>query len=337
MARGIDEFDLIRRHLAPLAAGEPGALELRDDAAWLRPDPGMEFVVSADSIVSGVHFPAATAPADVARRVLRVNLSDIAAKGATARCYTLTLQLPGTTDEDWFAAFASGLAEDQAAFALTLLGGDTTGTPGPLTLSVNMFGQVSEKNMIMRSGAAEGDDVYVSGTVGDATLGLASVTGEITVARDADRAFLEARFRRPDPRVTLGPALVGIASAAADISDGLVADLGHIGTASQLSAEIMEDRIPVSAPARRAVTDHQPFASRLLTGGDDYEIVFTAPVSARAAVDSAASAAGVSVTRIGRMIPVSSGQPGVTLRDAAGNEIEVGRGGYRHFGEDVPR
>lgn len=337
MARGIDEFDLIRRYFAPLTDGEPGALGLRDDAAWMRPESGMEFVVSADTIVAGIHFPVSTAPADVARRALRVNLSDIAAKGAHARCYTLALQLPDMIDDDWIAAFASGLAEDQETYAVSLLGGDTTRTSGPLALNINIFGQVAENKMIKRSSANAEDDVYVSGTIGDATLGLASITEALDVEIADDRAFLEGRFLQPDPRVSLGPALVGTAAASADISDGLVADLGHICTASGVSAEIEQSSVPLSDAARRLVTDNQPLRTTLLTGGDDYEIVFTAPVSARGAIVPIASATGVSITRIGRMIPVTSGPPGVTMRDETGNIVEVGIGGYRHFGEDVSR
>ncbi|MBT3808133.1 MAG: thiamine-phosphate kinase [Rhodospirillaceae bacterium] len=337
MARGIDEFDLIRRYLAPLSDGEPGALGLRDDAAWLRHDPGTELVVSADAIVAGIHFPTSTAPADVARRALRVNLSDIAAKGARARCYTLALQLPDTIDEDWVASFASGLAEDQETYGVSLLGGDTTGTSGPLSLSISIFGQTTENTMIKRSAASVEDDVYVSGTIGDATLGLASIMGAVVVESDEDRAFLEGRFLRPEPRVSVGPALVGTAAASADISDGLVAALGHICTASNVSAEIDLSSVPLSDAARRLVTDNQPLRTNLLTGGDDYEIVFTAPVSMRETVVSIAPTTGVSITRIGRMIPVTAGKPGVTVRDEAGNTVKVGIGGYRHFGEGEPR
>ncbi len=333
MARGIDEFDLIRRYFAPLSDGEPGALGLRDDAAWLRTGRGKDLVVSADAIVAGVHFPSMTLPADVAHRALRVNLSDIAAKGAQARCYTLTLQLPGMVDEAWLAAFAGGLAEDNETYGVSLLGGDTTRTDGPLSLSINMFGEVSVNKMINRSSASVEDDVYVSGTIGDAYLGLGAITGDIDVDDASDRAVLEGRFLRPEPRVSLGPALVGTASAAADVSDGLVADLGHICAASDVSAEIHQHLVPVSRAARGLVTDNQPLRSRLISGGDDYEIVFTAPVSARDTIVSIASQTGVSITRIGNMVPVNDGTPAVTVRDETGDRVEVGIGGYRHFGE----
>ncbi|MEP4380183.1 MAG: thiamine-phosphate kinase [Alphaproteobacteria bacterium] len=337
MARGIDEFDLIRRYFAPLSDGEPGALGLRDDAAWLRPDPGMELVISADSIVAGIHFPVSTLPADVARRALRVNLSDIAAKGACARCYTMALQLPDSTDEDWIKAFASGLAADHESYALSLLGGDTTRTTGPLALNINIFGQVPVNNMIKRSDARVENDVYVSGTIGDASLGLRSIMGSIALENADERSFLEGRFLRPDPRVSLGPALAGIATASADISDGLVADLGHIGIASNLSAEIHEHLVPVSDAAGRLVTDNQPLRTNLLTGGDDYEIVFTAPATARDTIVEIAAQTGVPITRIGRMIPLTSDTPVVSVRNETGKIVEVGSGGYRHFGEGLTR
>lgn len=333
MARGIDEFDLIRRYFAPLSNGEPGTLGLRDDAAWLRPDPAKDLVVSADAIVTGVHFPASTSPADVAHRALRMNLSDIAAKGAHARCYTVTLQLPDTVDEAWLAAFAGALAEDNETYGVSLLGGDTTRTDGPLSMSINMFGEVSENKMINRSSADIDDDVYVSGTIGDAYLGLGAIIGDIAVDDVSDQAVLESRFLRPEPRVSVGPALLGTASASADVSDGLVADLGHICAASEVSAEIQQHLVPISQSARRVVTDNQPLRTRLMSGGDDYEIVFTAPVSAREAITSVASVTGVSIARIGRMVPATAGTPAVTVLDETGDRVEVGIGGYRHFGE----
>lgn len=335
MATGIDEFDLIRRCFAPLTQAEPGALELRDDGAWLRPDPGMDLVVSADAIVAGVHFPDTIDPADIARRALRVNLSDIAAKGARPRAYTLSLMLPKTTGLDWVEAFAASLGDDQREFGVTLLGGDTTSTPGPLTVCINIFGQLSENTMIKRSNASPGEDIYVSGSIGDAMLGLAAMTGQLSVENDDDRVFLEHRFLRPEPRVATGPALVGVASAAADVSDGLVADLGHICAASKIAARIDLEAVPLSDAARRAVTDDQPLRINLLTGGDDYEIVFTAPVSARDSISSISSETGVSIDRIGITTEKASGAPDVVVQDGSGNPVEVGGGGYRHFEENA--
>ncbi len=337
MATGIDEFDLIRSCFARLSSGEPGALDLRDDAAWLRPEAGMELVVSADAIVAGVHFPDTIDPADIARRALRVNLSDIAAKGARPRAYTLSLVLPQTVGLDWVEAFAASLGDEQREFGVTLLGGDTTGTPGPLTININIFGEISENSMITRSGASAGEDVYVSGSIGDAMLGLAVLKGDLTVENGDDRAFLERRFLRPDPRVTTGPALVGVASAAADVSDGLVADLGHICSASNLAARVDLEAVPLSETARGTVTDDQPLRINLLTGGDDYEIVFTAPVSARDSIELISSETDVAISRIGIMTEKTSGAPEVVVLDGSGNPVEVGVGGFRHFEEENAR
>ena len=331
MAQPVDEFDLISRFFMPLARDMPGACGLRDDAAVLRPDPGFDLVVSADAIVSGVHFFDTAQPKDIARRGLRVNLSDIAAKGAVPLAYTLTLQLPLTTDEIWLSAFAEGLASDQLEFGLGLLGGDTTRTNGPLSLSINIFGQVPENKMISRSSSCVDDDVYVTGTIGDACLGLALEKGDLDVPTGPERLELAERYLCPQPRVFLGPELLGYASAAADVSDGLIADLGHICDASGLGAEVMFLSVPLSGAARRTVTDNQPLHLSLLAGGDDYEIVFTAPETARDAIEAISQDAGVPITRIGRMIEREIADSGVVVRDDSGNQLEVGNGGYKHF------
>lgn len=336
MAKAIDEFDLIARHFAPLARDMPGALGLLDDAAVLRPAEGCELVVSADAIVAGVHFPQSSSPSEIAQRALRVNLSDIAAKGAVPLGYTLTIQLPDDVSETWLTDFAAGLSSDQQKFKLGLLGGDTTRTPGPLTISINIFGQVVVNKIIKRSEAQSGDDVYVTGTIGDAFLGLALEEGRISINSDADRAVVMDRFRLPQPRVALGAKLVGLATAAADVSDGLIADLGHICRASDLNAQIQLDDVPLSAAARRTVTDNQPLHLSLLSGGDDYEIVFTAPKTARADLNRVADVVGVPMTRIGLMAVRETGARTVAVLDGAGGQLEAGDGGYRHFKEAEP-
>jgi thiamine-monophosphate kinase len=334
MARRTSEFDLIERFFAPLAAAQPGALGLRDDAAILKPEPGFDLVITADAIVEGIHFLAESPPGDVARRILRVNLSDLAAKGARPLAYTLTIQLPLDRDEAWIEAFTAALGEDQKHYAVTLLGGDTSRTDGPLTLSVNMFGQVAENKMIYRSGAQPDDDVYVSGTIGDAVLGLAVERGTYSPGNAEQAEYLAKRFRRPEPRLALGRGLVGRASAGADVSDGLIADLGHICRASGIAADIDISAVPLSEAARNAVTDDQPLHLSLLAGGDDYELVFTAPKAQRAAIEAAAADAGISVTRIGRTRTADPTAERVLVRDGNGNRLEVKRGGYRHFEEE---
>lgn len=337
MARAIDEFDLIARHFAPLARDMPGALGLLDDAAVVRTAEGHELVVSADAIVAGVHFLNTATPVEIAQRALRTNLSDIAAKGAVPLGYTLTLQLPADIDETWLSAFASGLASDQQEFDVGLLGGDTTRTPGPLTVSINIFGQTAVNKTIKRSGASAADDVYVSGTIGDAFLGLALEEGKISGDAVEDHGFLIGRYRLPQPRVALGCRLVGHAVAAADVSDGLVADLGHICRASELNAVMQMVDVPLSDAARRMVTDNQPLHLRLLGGGDDYEIVFTAPQTARDHLKQVAGETGVPITRIGRMVVREPGAPTVSVIDGVGDQLEAGDGGYRHFNGAKPR
>ena len=337
MAHPIDEFGLIRRFFAPLAAGEAGALDLRDDAAILRPDPGCELVLSADTIIAGVHFPEDMDAGDVARRALRVNLSDIAAKGAVPRGYMLALQISDAIDEDWLQAFADGLARDQETYGLGLLGGDTTHTPGPLAINISIIGQVSENKTIQRAGAQPGDDVYVTGTIGDAMLGLAVLQGRIALPDSATGDDLVARFAQPQPRVGAGPRLVGLAHAAADVSDGLVADLGHICEASGLAADIRLEDLPLSDAARAVVTDDQPLRLSLLAGGDDYEIVFTAPVPLRVDIASVARETAVSMTRIGEVVERDSRDRPVRVFDGTGRELDTGHGGYQHFGRQAPQ
>ena len=337
MASNFDEFELIERYFAPLAAGEPGAFGLTDDAAELAITPGKHAVVTTDAIISGIHFPVSEDSRTIASRLVRVNLSDLAAKGARPRAYTMVLALPDTTTLEWVAAFAQGLADEQQRFGITLIGGDTTRSGGDLMLSLTMIGEVSDNAMILRSGATVGDDVYVSGTIGDAALGRALMEQRINASDDASRTYLIRRFRTPDPRVEVGLRLAGLASAAADISDGLLADLNHICRASRLSAEVELDRVPLSAAAHRLVTDNQPLRISLLTGGDDYELVFTAPTNVSERLQELAAQCDVGLTRIGRMIDGGAQSKAVTVLDTNGRRIEVGDGGYRHFRRRDPR
>jgi thiamine-monophosphate kinase len=337
MASDLDEFELIERYFAPLASGEPGAFGLTDDAAALAITPGKRMVVTTDAIVAGVHFPETDEPQAIARRLVRVNLSDIAAMGARPRGYTLALALPEGTEPAWIAAFAQGLADEQDRFGITLIGGDTTRSRGELMLSLTMIGEVTDNSIILRSGASVGDDIYVTGTIGDSWLGRAVLEARISTATDDDHDYLIGRFRTPNPRVDVGLGLAGLASAAADISDGLVADLGHICAASGITAEVELDLVPLSAAARRLVTDDQLLRINLLTGGDDYELVFAAPPGVSGQLQELAAQCGVPLTRIGR---VASGdaQPGaVTVRDTDGRCVEIGDGGYRHFRRRDPR
>lgn len=315
------EFQRIARHFAPLA-GE-GALGLKDDAAVLASIPG-KLVLSADAMVEGVHFPAGEAPALIARKLLRTNLSDLAAMGARPLGYLLTLAVPRATGEAWFAGFAAGLAADQAEFGLALLGGDSTATPGPVSVSLTILGTAHA--VLRREGARAGDEIWVSGTIGDGALGLLALRGEVA---DPD-GFLVSRYRLPQPRLELGRRLVGIAHAAMDVSDGLVQDLGHLCRAAGLGAVVEAARVPASAAALAA--GHAQLTRRL-TGGDDYELLFAASPVAAEAVAAAAAACGTPVMRIGRFRDA----PGcVTVLDEQGGAIALERGGWSHFDAAEP-
>jgi thiamine-monophosphate kinase len=311
------EFALIARHFRPLAG--PGALGLRDDAALIVPPAGRELVLTVDAMVGGVHFLPDDPPDLVGRKLLRVNLSDLAAKAATPLFYLMTVSAPRGTPDAWFAGFAAGLAVDQAEFGVTLLGGDTTSTPGPLSLSLTAIGHVAPGQMLRRNGAAAGDEVWVTGTIGDGALGLAVAQGKLV---DPSGHLLD-RYRLPRPR--LGLALAGIASAGMDVSDGLVQDLGHLCRAAGLGATIEAGLVPLSEPARQAGPD---WLAACLTGGDDYELLLAVPPAHAAALQQTAQAAGMPVTRIGRF---HEGAPRVMVRGPAGEEIRLDRPGWSHF------
>jgi thiamine-monophosphate kinase len=323
----MDEFGLIARYFAPLAQDEPGALGLTDDAAVLDLPAGARLVVATDAIVAGVHFLPDDPAADIARKLMRVNLSDLAAMGARPRGVLLAAVFPRGTAESWVAEFSRGLGEDVRAFSAPLVGGDTVATDGPLTLSLTALGTVDGRGALTRSAAREGDDIYVSGTIGDAALGLKAAKGELPGLDAGSRDVLIRRYRVPEPRLALGQGLVGIAHACMDVSDGLVADLGHVCDCSGLGARITAAALPVSPAARRALTGNPLLINAVLAGGDDYELVFTAPAEARDAVAAVARAAGINVARIGTMI---AGQ-GVEISDAEALRVELKTGGYSHF------
>jgi thiamine-monophosphate kinase len=325
--RKAGEFALIARYFAPLATQAPEALGLTDDAALVAPRAGHDLVVTTDALVAGVHFLPDDPPDLVARKALRVNLSDLAAKGAVPRWYLLDTVLPNDLPEAWIAGFVRGLHHDQNEFGVHLIGGDTTSTPGPLTLAITAIGEVASGWMLRRSRAHAGDDIYVSGTIGDGALGLLATQGKLTGLSARDKALLVARYRVPQPRVTLGPRLIDLATAALDVSDGLVADLGHICETSKLSATVEEAAVPLSPAARKALSREPALIERILTGGDDYEILFTAPAAAAPVLANLAETVKVPLTRIGRMAPGAGVQ--VQFRDGSVRHLEAG--GWTHF------
>lgn len=322
------EFALIARHFRPLAAAVPGALSLTDDAALLDPPEGRTLVLAADAMVEGVHFLPDDPPETIGRKLLRVNLSDLAAMGAAPLGYLLTTALPKSIDDGWLASFARGLAADQKVFECGLFGGDTVATPGPLALSLTILGSVAPGRALTRAGGRVGDEVWVSGTIGDGALGLLALTGRLPDLAEADREFLAERYRLPRPRVILGQRLAGLATACLDISDGLVQDLGHLAHASGCAAEIEAAALPLSSSAAAVLERDPALLATCLAGGDDYELVFSAPADAAERVEKAGMIAGVPVTRIGRLV---AGE-GVRVLAPDGGVIPLERAGWSHFG-----
>ena len=311
---GADEFSEIARLFRPLTGGAPGAFELLDDAAIVPQRPGFDLVVTKDAIVEGVHVPAGERPGLMARKLLRVNLSDLAAKAAEPFGCFLAVAWPKGFTAAERAAFAAGLGEDLRSFGVALLGGDTVSTPGPFTASLTALGWVPQGGMVRRAGARIGDVVAVSGTIGDGALGLMAAQGEID---DAD-GWLAGRYRLPSPRLDLRASLRRDATAAADVSDGLVADAGHIAEASGVGLRLDLDRVPLSPAALRWLEGQPDRAAalvRLATGGDDYEVVC-----------AAYGQAPEGFTAVGEI----TGEPGADIR-LDGVRLEVARTGWRHL------
>ena len=321
----LGEFERIRRFFAPLAG--PGGLGLVDDAALMDCAPGRRLVVTADAIVAGVHYLPDDPPDLVARKLLRVNLSDLAAMGARPLHYVLTTALPAELGPEWLASFADGLAEDQRRYGIDLLGGDSVGTAGPAVLSLTAIGEVAAGREIRRSRAQPGDLVWVSGTIGDAFLGLGVLHGAHPDLSRQHREYLVGRFRLPEPRTELGPRLCGTAHAMIDVSDGPLADLGHICETSGTAAVVEMARLPLSPAARAVAESSRDILPRLAAAGDDYELLFAAPAGATEAIAVLSSLLQIPITEIGR---IEAGT-GVRLIDDDGRAIQVEATGYRHF------
>lgn len=323
-----DEFGMIARYFAPLAQSATmpvvaDPLSLLDDAALLAVQEDQQLVLTKDMLVAGVHFFADDAPEFIAKKLLRVNLSDLAGMGATPVAYMLGFGVPADIDDGWIAAFASGLAEDQAIFGLTLLGGDSVAIPNDMTLSLTAIGSVEKGRALKRSAARVGDDIWVSGTIGDAALGLLAHQGKI---EDHTGALLQ-RYLLPEPRCALGEVLPGLVHAAMDISDGLIADLGHMASASGLAMEVDANMVPLSAAVQAAIAVEPSLLDLALTGGDDYELAFTAAPESLTAIEESAHSAGVVVTRIG----VCSQGTGIQIKGHNDPRALLGRSGYQHF------
>lgn len=316
------EFDLIARYFTRPVKRSP--LGVGDDCALLAPAAGMQLAVSSDMLVEGRHFLSTVSPERLGHKALAVNLSDLAACGAKPLAFTLALALPAV-DEVWLEGFSRGLFALADAHGCELIGGDTT--RGPLNLCITVFGEVPARGALLRSGAKVGDDIWVSGTLGDARLALEVFRGTLALPAEAFE-LARGRMEQPTPRVALGQALRGIATAAIDISDGLVGDLGHILKASSVGAQVDADAAadllamgttaPLSLDVRRTCT---------LAGGDDYELAFTAPTSARDAVEQAGRASGTPVARIGRI----ESESGLRIVDAQGKAVAQRFTSFDHF------
>ena len=323
------EDSLIARYFRPLAT-DPGAFALGDDAAILEA-MGEDIVVTTDAIVEGVHFLPGDPPDTIAQKALRVNLSDLAAKGAAPAGFVLTLALRAA-DDAWLEPFARGLGADSSRFGCPLLGGDTVSTPGPVMISITAFGRVAAGKMVHRSGAEPGDRVVVTGTIGDAMLGLDVLKGGAAAAILADdaaaREMLVGRYRVPQPRNALAQAIRDHARAAMDVSDGLAGDLAKLCAASGVSAVIDVPGIPLSAAAATVLARRAAGIETLVSGGDDYEILCAIPEDGFDAFAAAAAIAGVAVSSIGTVI---AGRAAPRFLDAQGRELPLPRLSYSHF------
>jgi thiamine-monophosphate kinase len=324
---GLGEFGRIRRFFAPLAG--PGGLALMDDAALVDCRPGHRLVVTVDQAVENVHFLPDDPPKLVAKKLLRRNLSDLAAMGARPLHYLLTTALPAARGDDWLKEFAAGLAEDQAAYGIHLVGGDSTSTNGPVSLTLTAIGEVADGAEVRRSGAKPGDRIWVTGTIGDAFLGLKVLRGDKDLAElepDLKKVVI-ARFRLPEPRTVLGPRLVGVATAMIDVSDGLLADLAHVCEASGCGGSVAAGSLPFSRAALAVLAKGWVRPDALATGGDDYELLFTTAPEANAAVEALATELALGIAAIGT---IDRGA-GVRLVDARGKPIRIESAGWQHF------
>lgn len=322
-AAPLGEFELIAKYFAPMAA--PGALGLVDDAAFITPPPGHDLVLTKDLLVAGVHFFADDPPGTIAQKALRVNLSDLAGKGAIPLGFLLGLGLPDGWNEAWLKAFAGGLAKDAKAFACPVYGGDTVKTGARLTISITAFGAVPAGGMVRRGGAQAGDFVYVSGTIGDGALGLTEWRRQ--QSGEPYETSLAKRYLVPQPRLALVPALSAHAHGGMDISDGLVGDAAKMAATSGIAIRLYLADVPLSPAARRLIKARPALLKTAVTGGDDYEILCTVAPGETEPFEAAARVAKVPVTRIGEC----AAGTGVSVLDSAGRKVTFRNASFRHF------
>ena len=324
------EDRLIGRFFRPLARN-PGAFDLHDDAAVITPPVGYDLVLTTDAVIEGVHFFPGDPAADIARKALRANLSDLAAKGAEPLGFLLTLALPGRVDEEWVAAFADGLAADIDAYKCPLLGGDTDSTPGLLSVAISAFGSVPHGKMVRRTGAKAGDAVVVTGTLGDSALGLALRRDPQLAARAnltaEEEAYLLNRYLLPQPRSAMAKTLREHAHAAMDVSDGLAGDALKLAGASNIAMEINSTMLPLSSASRKLVAFDPALIETVCTGGDDYELLVAMPATNVEPFQKQAGESGAVASVIGS---VKNGE-GAVILDAKGKPIVFQRASFSHF------
>jgi thiamine-monophosphate kinase len=319
------EFERIEKFFTPLAT-HAGALGLKDDAALLSPSAGCEFVITTDAITEGVHFVGNESPASIAKKLLRTNLSDLAAKGAKPIGYQLSVMLPSKISDDWLHGFTSGLKEDQERFGVSLLGGDSTLSKGFIALCITAIGEAAKGTALLRSGALPDEMIVVSGSLAESTAGLKLLSSDSDAISAVEKAYLTERYRIPNPRVSLGPLLKGIASSAMDISDGLMQDLTHLCRASLLGAKINFDHVPLSPATKKLYMSGFLTMEDIVAGGDDYELLFTIPASRADQLPALSKQSGVPLTVIGK----THAEKAVYL-DHKGKVIHLTHQGYQHF------
>ena len=327
----LGEFEIIARYFAPLAT-DPASLALHDDAAVLRVPEGLEVIATCDTLTEGVHFLPGDPPGPIAHKALAVSLSDLAAKGARTYAYLLALSLPQAPTPEWLEGFANGLRALQDETGIALVGGDTNATPGPLSMTVTALGLVPQGHAVLRKGAKPGDRLYLTGTIGDAYLGLTLLQDPARAGvwglSAEEAAFLVDRFRRPSPRCALSLLIRNFAQAAIDVSDGLVSDLEKLCHVSGVGARIDTRRVPFSPPAAKVLEREPSLLASLITGGDDYEIVAAVPEASASAFEAEAETGEIPVTAMG-MVVLGSGDAAVL--DPEGKAMTFERKGFSHF------
>ena len=321
------EFSLIEKYFLPLSNGAVGAFNLKDDAAILDLPANQSLIVTTDALVENVHFLSSDSPEDIAAKLLSVNLSDLAAMGAKPLSYNLIFGASKNITERWIKSFSDSLAAEQKKYSITLIGGDTVRSKGPLFLGITAMGFLQKGTELRRSGAKSTDDIWVSGLIGDAAAGLKVATGELKVANKAYEKYLLSKYRRPIPRIGLGLKLRGIANATIDVSDGLISDLAHICRFSKLGAKVLLESIPISEALVEVIKLDRNYYDLVLNGGDDFELLFTADNSSHDEILSISDSLEVPITKIGELNRTDS----INVLDSDGIGYFLEKSGYSHF------